>query len=280
MKLVTRSQWGAPAKSPAADLRAARGVKFHYLGSAYASRSHDKCDEQVRAIRAAHLANKKEGYVDVAYNFLVCEHGHVFEGRGVRKRTGANGNQALNLQDYAVCALLAKKGGGLDEPTDAMLEGLADARQLLRENGAGAWVGGHRDGHNTACPGDALYDWVKRGAPRPGGTPPPPVETKPSTPKPVVDLSKLVAAAKLDPPKRGTPISYYGVKTVETALVGEGLLHRELADGHYGTATKTAYAAWQRSAAGGGFKGADADGIPGKESLTRLGKRRGFTVTA
>lgn len=278
MKFVSRSQWGAPAKSPAAGMQTARGVKYHYLGAAYASRSHDKCDDQVRAIRASHLADKRENYVDIAYNLLVCEHGHVFEGRGIRKRPGANGTAALNSQDYAVCALLAKKGGGLDEPTEAMLEGLADARAYLRSNGAGAWVGGHRDGYATTCPGDALYDWVKRGAPRPCGAPP--VEAKPVTPKPVVDLSKLIAASKADPPKRGTPISYYGVKTVETALVSEGLLHREYADGHFGTATRTAYAAWQRSAAGGSYSGKDADGIPGKDSLTRLGKRRGFTVTA
>lgn len=277
MKFVSRAQWGAPAKSPAAALNAARGVKFHYLGSVYASRSHDKCDDQVRSIRASHLADKAENYVDIAYNLLVCEHGYVFEGRGVRKRSGANGTAALNSQDYAVCALLAKKGGGLDTSTEAMLEGLADARQLLRANGAGSWVGGHRDGHATTCPGDALYDWVKRGAPRPGGTLLPPVETKPATPKPSVDLSKLIAAAKTDPPKRGTPISYYGVKTVETALVAEGLLSRELADGHFGTATRTAYAALQRRY---GYKGADSDGIPGKDSLTRLGKARGFTVTA
>ena len=108
--------------------------------------------------------------------------------------------------------------------------------------------------------------------------PKPPV--KPPTPpaaKPVVDLSKLIAAAKSDPPKRGTPISYYGTKTVEQALVKEGLLAVSLADGHFGSATVTAYAAWQRRC---GFKGADANGVPGSESLKKLGSRRGFTVTA
>ncbi|MGW0550570.1 N-acetylmuramoyl-L-alanine amidase [Streptomyces altiplanensis] len=277
MKFVPRSQWGAPAASPASALTSARGVKYHYLGTEYTSRPHDKCDDYVRSIRAAHLANKAEGYVDIAYNLLVCEHGAVYEGRGARKRSGANGTGPLNSQDYAICALLAKKGGGLDEPPEAMLHGLVDAREYLRERGAGAWIGGHRDGHPTTCPGDALYDWVKRGAPRPADsdepTPPPP----PGVKKPSVDLSRLVAAAKSDPPKRGTPISYYGVKTVETALVAEGLLSREVADGHYGTATITAYAAWQRRL---GYSGKDADGVPGTESLKKLGARRGFTVTA
>ncbi|MFF3398236.1 N-acetylmuramoyl-L-alanine amidase [Streptomyces sp. NPDC002659] len=117
---------------------------------------------------------------------------------------------------------------------------------------------------------DRIADRLAVPVPKPPAKPP---AVKP----PVVDLSKLIAAAKSDPPKRGTPISYYGTKTVEQALVKEGLLAASLADGHFGSSTVTAYAAWQRRC---GFKGADANGIPGRDSLERLGKRRGFTVTA
>lgn len=274
MAIIRRSEWGAPVTSPADYIGSTRGVKVHYLGTAYTSRPHVECAAYVRQIRASHLANKEENYVDVAYNFLVCEHGDAFEGRGVHKRTGANGTVELNRQDYAVCALLGTSG----KPTDAMLNGIRDAIEELREHGrAGVWIGGHRDGYATDCPGDALYDWVKRGAPRPNTTPAPPSSGSGSAPRSTVDLSKLTAAAKADPPKRGTPVSYYGVKTVESALVAEGLLAREVADGHYGTATVAAYAAWQRRC---GYKGADADGIPGAASLEKLAKKRGFTVTA
>ena len=106
--------------------------------------------------------------------------------------------------------------------------------------------------------------------------PKPPTKPTPTPTKPTVDLSKLVTAAKSDPVKRGTPISYYGVKVVEQALVREGLLAPSLTDGHYGTATVRAYAAWQRRC---GYKGADADGIPGAESLKKLAAKRGFTIT-
>jgi hypothetical protein len=107
------------------------------------------------------------------------------------------------------------------------------------------------------------------------GTPAP----KPPMPaaKPVVDLSRLVAAARTDPPRAGTPVSYSGVKVVEDALVKEGLLARGLADGHFGTATRTAYAAWQRRL---GYSGTGADGIPGMASLTKLGNKHGFSVVA
>jgi hypothetical protein len=106
------------------------------------------------------------------------------------------------------------------------------------------------------------------------GTPAPAV-VLPAPQRPVVDLSRLVAAAKSDPSRAGTPVSYSGVRIVETALVDEGLLAKRYSDGHYGTVTVKAYAAWQKRC---GYSGAAADGIPGKTSLTKLGRRHGFDV--
>ncbi|MEU3654460.1 N-acetylmuramoyl-L-alanine amidase [Streptomyces sp. NPDC032161] len=105
-----------------------------------------------------------------------------------------------------------------------------------------------------------------------------PAKPTPAPGRPVVDLSLLVAAARRDPAKSGTPVSYAGARVVEDALAAEGLLARRYVDGHFGSATVTAYAAWQRSKAGGGYSGRDADGIPGKTSLARLGAKHGFDV--
>lgn len=110
--------------------------------------------------------------------------------------------------------------------------------------------------------------------------PAPAVPAKPNPPKaPVVSLAKLIAAARHNPAAKGTPVTYAGVRIVEAALVDAGHLAKPLLDGHFGTATVTAYSRWQKSKAGGGYTGRAADGIPGKDSLTRLGKRAGFTVT-
>ncbi|MEW2570509.1 N-acetylmuramoyl-L-alanine amidase [Streptomyces sp. NPDC047070] len=106
----------------------------------------------------------------------------------------------------------------------------------------------------------------------------PPATPAPATPK--VSLSRLQKAARTDPPRAGTPVSYGGVETVEVALVDEGLLARSYGDGHWGTKTTAAYAKWQRSKAGGSYTGADADGVPGLDSLRRLGVVHGFTVTS
>ena len=104
-----------------------------------------------------------------------------------------------------------------------------------------------------------------------------PTTTLPAPAKPVVDLSKLVAAARSNPKAAGAPVTYAGVKTVEAALVDAGYLSKAYSDGHFGTATVQAYAKWQRHL---GYSGTGADGIPGMTSLKKLGARSGFDVTA
>lgn len=129
----------------------------------------------------------------------------------------------------------------------------------------------------TACPGDARVrqfkdylfpEIVKRAN---GDTSPP------TPPADEVDLSRLIGAAKADPPKSGTPVSYVGVVIVERALNKEGLLSGNHVDGHYGSYTIKAYSSWQKRL---GYSGSDADGIPGNSSLTKLGNKYGFRVVA
>ena len=169
IRLVSRAQWGARAyRTPngaTAYSRARRGVKVHYLGTPYSDRPHAQCAAYVRQLQAQHMDGN--GWSDVGYSFLVCTHGYVYEGRGLKRRNSANGSTALNEQDYAVCLLVGS--AGLTEPTEAQLAGARDAIDYCRTEGpAGDWLGGHRDGYATSCPGDAVYAWVKQGAPRPG----------------------------------------------------------------------------------------------------------------
>jgi peptidoglycan hydrolase-like protein with peptidoglycan-binding domain len=92
-----------------------------------------------------------------------------------------------------------------------------------------------------------------------------------------VDMEQVLVAAQVDPPKAGedtTPGAAAHVLAVEQALQAKGLLAASLVDGHYGTSTLDAYAAYQRSL---GYTGLDANGVPGRTSLTQLGSGR-FTV--
>lgn len=169
MKLITREQWGArPYRTPNGATPYAgtpRGVKVHYLGTPYTDRPHERCAAYVRDLQASHMDGN--GWSDIGYSFLVCTHGFVFEGRGLRRRNSANGNTGLNETHYAVCALVGNSG--VTEPTTAQLHGIRDAIEYCRSEGpAGSEIRGHRDGYSTDCPGGSLYAWVRAGAPRPG----------------------------------------------------------------------------------------------------------------
>ncbi|MCH5677709.1 N-acetylmuramoyl-L-alanine amidase [Streptomyces gilvus] len=109
-------------------------------------------------------------------------------------------------------------------------------------------------------------------------TKPAPAPPKPG--KPRVDLSRLLQAAKADPGAKQGHVSYMaGTNLTEAALVKLGYLAKTYAgDGSFGTTTIAAYAKWQRHL---GYSGGEADGIPGKISLSRLGDTTGlFTVVA
>ncbi|MFF6825059.1 N-acetylmuramoyl-L-alanine amidase [Streptomyces longwoodensis] len=116
---------------------------------------------------------------------------------------------------------------------------------------------------------------AKRLGSKPAGTPAP-------RPQPLtVDLSKLIAAAKSDPGRAGTPVSYAGVRIWEAALVDEGLLAKTRLDGHFGLDTREATSRWQeRLGYRGRQPGQPADGIPGLDSAKRLGAKHGFTIVA
>jgi len=275
MKLVTRAQLGWPA-SAAPTQTSTKGVKVHYEGTAVSTKlltDHAECIAEWKDIRESHLANTKEGYSDIAYNYGACPHGYLLEGRGIGKRTGANGNQPLNIAHYAIVGLVGSEG--LTKPTDAMLGAIRDGIELLRQHGAGDEIKGHRDGYATECPGGPLYAWVQKGAPRPAGT-----ATGPGTPtpaKPSVSLAHVVYAARHDPAAAQGHTSHKAeVLLVEKALHAEGLLATQYVDGSFGTRTVTAYAALQRRY---DYTGSAADGIPGKASLSKLGSAHGFIVT-
>lgn len=163
--MITRAQWNARAREGKQHLASTKGVKIHYMGS-YVNPNlltyHGKCPAAVRAVQNQHMDGN--GWADIGYNYVVCPHGAVFEGRGIHVLPAANG-AGLNTEHYAVLALVGNSG--LVKPTIAMKNGLRDAIEYCRDKGdAGDEIKGHRDGYATECPGDLLYTWVKSGAKR------------------------------------------------------------------------------------------------------------------
>ncbi|KAL4895423.1 N-acetylmuramoyl-L-alanine amidase domain-containing protein [Aspergillus ambiguus] len=224
MRFVTREEWGAAA--PNGDYTAmtdAKGVKVHYLGPSFSGREHSECGAYMKSIQEMHMSDSSEGWMDIAYNLAVCEHGYVFDGRGKGHRSGANGDQELNAEHYAVLAFLAKEG--VTEPTDEQFTGVQDAIAYLRRAGAGDEIKGHKDGFDTECPGGPLYQLVQDGSLDPGklydggehtvedGETLDDLESKYNVPKEYIievnDLQSpynLTAGDKLEIPARGVPL--------------------------------------------------------------------------
>ncbi|ROO84871.1 hypothetical protein EDD29_2400 [Actinocorallia herbida] len=96
---------------------------------------------------------------------------------------------------------------------------------------------------------------------------------------PSVNMEATVKAAQIDPRRADstlTPGAKASVLLVEQALRDRNLLDAQWVDGYFGTSTIAAYARYQQSL---GYTGLDANGLPGRTSLTQLGTGR-FTVTA
>jgi len=245
MKFVSRSEWGAKyGRGPTNITPGKGGVTVHYEGGGkLTGAAHSKCAQRVRNIESYHVNHN--GWQGIAYTLLVCEHGYVFEGRGLGHRTAANGTNSGNQNWYAVCAMIGDK----DPAGDALLHGMRDAIDYLRRNGAGSKINGHRDHLSTSCPGSALYAWVKKGAPRPGSTP---------APSPGGGSDWMEAMVKKLPTlKRGAKGEH--VETLQGLLQARS--HPEVKiDGDFGPKTEAAVKAVQK------WGGTAADGIVGPKT--------------
>lgn len=178
MKLITRAQWGARAPRGTTPIRDIRGLTVHWEGPRMGAFSHDKCDDKIRGIQDFHMGTR--GWSDIAYNYLVCPHGYVYQGRGKMTRSAANGTNYGNDFYLAVCYL-----GGEGDPFTA------PAKTAILE--LKKWLGltkmnAHRDHKATACPGDIIYRWVSSNPQLPvaqstSPTTPEPTTTAPPTPE-------------------------------------------------------------------------------------------------
>jgi hypothetical protein len=102
------------------------------------------------------------GWNDIAYNALVCPHGHRYEGRGPGIRSGANGTNIGNARSEAVVYI----AGGTDPLTDEAKRAYLDEEtrfgRELRWN--------HSNWKSTSCAGPAIKTWQAQGWSRPMST--------------------------------------------------------------------------------------------------------------
>lgn len=162
MIFVTRKQWGARPPRFRVPVNFTRPPTGHWNGPTIRVRGrlnwdHKYCSSLVRGIQNYHMDEKN--WSDIAYNFLVCPHRHVFEGRGKKYQNGANGTRTGNKTSPAICFL----AGELNPFTEGEQLAFVECVQFIDSPASGAL--GHRDWKQTKCPGDVRYKWIKAGMP-------------------------------------------------------------------------------------------------------------------
>lgn len=237
--IESRATWGARPSRGSSFLGSTRGVKGHYTGGAVSSGTltdHEKCRAAVRGIQNGHMDGN--GWNDIGYSMIVCDHGVAMIGRGPKVLPAANG-PGLNSGHYAILVLVGTSG--VIRMTDNMKRAFHGARAYLQTHGAaGPEIKGHRDGYATSCPGSSVYPWITSGAALPGATPAPaPTPTPTPVPTPeahTVDYSAFGFNGPAVPVPAGEwfnvpwPVEYsdpYGSHSGEgsTVLAGEPCLY-------------------------------------------------------
>jgi hypothetical protein len=163
MKLVKRSDWGAKRARgrERLDRDRVRGVALHYSGVDSDEQAlHRNCAGRIRAMQRYHM--QERGWLDVAYNHIVCRHGYVFVGRGFGVRSAANGTKAANDRFFAVC-FLGNDSKGRADVTPAAYAALGELlRSYDRRIPRAMRVRPHSDFVATPCPGDELRRYIER----------------------------------------------------------------------------------------------------------------------
>ncbi|KKZ63605.1 hypothetical protein EMCG_02045 [[Emmonsia] crescens] len=275
IKFVSRKQWGArPAKSSMTPVGKPKGVKIHYTGGYMPKGGHSACAGKLKGIQSQHLNHPTEGYSDIAYTLAVCQHGYVFEARGAKWRTGANGNGQLNRDHQSVLGLVGSAGD--TQPSSQMISGIKDAVTYLRQKGCGKEVKGHRDGYSTACPGGPLYKLLKDGKLNPSGgggggkkpkPKPKPKPKKPGKSKPGSKAVKFPGVAWFHRKPKSSIVTAMGKRLVAVGCSA----YKEGPGAQWTDADRASYKKWQQKL---GYSGKDADGWPGKTSWDKLKVRK------
>jgi hypothetical protein len=124
-------------------------------------RAHAACEGAVRGIQAYH---QRKGWSDIAYSWMFCNHGVIFECRGSQWNQFANGadlvgeNNGGDRSWYTAMWL----GGTGEEPSADAIQAAEDIVAAVRFVGAGSRVLPHLDFRVKTCPGPALTSLARR----------------------------------------------------------------------------------------------------------------------
>ena len=231
------------------------GLAWHWEGGGTPEATLEDSKKTLRSIQASHLANKSQGYVDIAYCIGFDSLGNIFELRGWDVQGGANGTTSGNADFVSVVYL-----SGPGEPfTEAAKEAARTIRGIANQKGIGSDNQPHSHFKATSCPGDEIRNFIKN------------LEGNTSVPAPVPTPQPSV------PSWGGFPLPsghYFGVLNRDDNHNHSGygnptdqgyikMIQREVSvpdDGLYGPQTEGAVINYQKA------RGLVADGLFGEKS--------------
>lgn len=169
--VFSRSSWGANPATCTPSYCNTTHVAMHHTASAseYASTSWSQCATNVKATQVYHMQTR--GWCDIGYNYLVCPHGDIFEGRGggdnVRgAHDGYNcGSMGVAMMGYFHAPYAQTLNADMKDAFVDLAAWKCD-QQSIDPLGSSWYAGlgaveqnlyGHRDVSSTACPGDFAY---------------------------------------------------------------------------------------------------------------------------
>jgi hypothetical protein len=166
MTFHDRDDWGAaPATGGPGQLTPSRvkGVVLHWPGSGETD-SFDNDAEVAAALRGWQRFHQEDrGWSDIAYQRAFSQDGDVWELRGIRTQSGANGNNELN-ETYGAFLLILIAG---EEPSDAMKASVraavAEFRQVYGDDAALILPHSAVRPDGTDCPGPKARAAIARG---------------------------------------------------------------------------------------------------------------------
>lgn len=145
------------------DPRQVEGIALHWPGMKNALPPRiDAIAAALRGWQDYHM--DEHGWSDIAYQVAIDQLGNRWRLRGLRNRSAANGDTAVNLR-YGAALLILGPG---EAPTDAMRlqvrQVVSDHRRLFSESHRIVGHGEIRPDGGTDCPGAMVERFIKAGA--------------------------------------------------------------------------------------------------------------------
>ncbi|XP_037810771.1 peptidoglycan-recognition protein SC2-like [Lucilia sericata] len=156
--IISKSEWGgAPATSKTSLANGLSYAVIHHTAGAYCS-TKASCMQQMRNIQSYH--QKTLGWADIGYNFLIGGDGNIYEGRG----WNVMGAHATNWNSKSI-GISFMGNYNNDKPTAAQISAAKNLLAAAVSRGqikSGYILYGHRQVGSTECPGNNLYNEIKK----------------------------------------------------------------------------------------------------------------------